>query len=84
MAYIGRYNSSNIVDLKSPVSVDGVSIIGSGGTISNATLDSSVTFPDGTIIQQEYVEYVTYEEFTNNTPTSISGFSKTITLKKTN
>jgi hypothetical protein len=49
MAYIGRYNSSNIVDLKSPVSVDGVSIIGSGGTISNATLDSTVTFPAGFI-----------------------------------
>lgn len=54
MAYIGRYNSSNIVDLKSPVSVDGVPIIGSGGTIENATLGSSVTFPAGHVGIKSY------------------------------
>jgi microcystin-dependent protein len=46
MGYIGKFNSaSSFVDLESPVSVDGVPIIGSGGTIENATLGSSVTFP---------------------------------------
>lgn len=53
-------------------------------TASGSTINWGSGVPAGTVIQQQYVEYTTLQEFDNNTPTSISGFSKTITLVKSN
>ena len=41
-------------------------------------------FPSGHIIQNQVIEYSTYKEFTNTTPTGYAEFSKTITLLQTN
>ena len=54
------------------------------GASAVVTIDNGVNFPTGHIIQQEYIEYTTFHEFANNTPTTISGFSKSITLIKSN
>ena len=88
MAYIGRYNSSNIVDLKSPVSVDGVPIIGSGGTIENATLATSNTFPAGqplnfahTVINSSLFNYASTGAQVNCTNIAVS-INKTKTSSK--
>ena len=54
------------------------------GQVPNLELESGTTGAPGHIIQQEYIEYTTLHEFTTNTPTTISGFSKAITLRKSN
>ena len=55
-----------------------------GGTIENATLASSVTFPAGHIIESKSTSNNSYSSFANNTFQAITGFNQQIDVKSSN